>query len=90
MFSFDGRTVHYYVYDVTKTETTQESQSYVFDTTETEQDEPLPVKFFWFVIEDGQGGEIVLALEYKGTFADEFDPDNFDPESFLEEHLTIE
>ena len=90
LFSFDGRTVHYYVYDVTKTETTQESQSYVFDTTETEQDEPLPVKFFWFVIEDGQGGEIVLALEYKGTFADEFDPDNFDPESFLEEHLTIE
>ena len=90
LFSFDGRSVHYYVYDVTKTETTQESQSYVFDTTETEQDEPLPVKFFWFVIEDGQGGEIVLALEYKGTFADEFDPDNFDPESFLEEHLTIE
>ena len=90
LFSFDGRTVHYYVYDVTKTETTQESQSYVFDMTETEQDEPLPVKFFWFVIEDGQGGEIVLALEYKGTFADEFDPDNFDPESFLEEHLTIE
>lgn len=90
LFSFDGRSVHYYVYDVTKTETTQESQSYVFDMTETEQDEPLPVKFFWFVIEDGQGGEIVLALEYKGTFADEFDPDNFDPESFLEEHLTIE
>ena len=90
LFSFDGRTVHYYVYDVTKTETTQESQSYVFDTTETEQDEPLPVKFFWFVIEDGHGGEIILAMEYKGTFADEFDPDNFDPESFLEEHLTIE
>lgn len=90
LFSFDGRTVHYYVYDVTKTETTQESQSYVFDTTETEQDEPLPVKFFWFVIEEGHGGEIVLAMEYKGTFADEFNPESFDPESFLEKHLTLE
>ena len=89
-FSFDGRTVRYYVYDVTETETTQEPKSYVFDTTETEQDEALPVKFFWFVIEEGHGGEIVLAMEYKGTFADEFNPESFDPESFLEKHLTLE
>ena len=74
-FSFDGRTVRYYLYDVTETEKKYGT---------------LPVKFFWFVIEEGHGGEIVLAMEYKGTFADEFNPESFDPESFLEKHLTIE
>ena len=74
-FSFDGRTVRYYLYDVTETEKKYGN---------------LPVKFFWFVIEDGHGGEIILAMEYKGTFADEFNPESFDPESFLEKHLTIE
>ena len=73
-FSFDGRTVRYYVFDVT----------------ETKQYKALPIKFFWFVIEEGNGGEIVLAMEYKGKFADEFNPESFDPESFLEKHLTIE
>ena len=74
-FSFDGRTVRYYLYDVTETEKKYGT---------------LPVKFFWFVIEEGHGGEIVLAMEYKGTFADEFNPESFDPESFLEKHLTLE